>query len=180
MGSFNPDTYCGIYCGACSITLRGTTGHADAFAACLGAVPKQDLACDGCKSDAVYAGCRTCRVRPCAQERGVTHCADCADYPCTLYRGWQSLAKVLGHVTEAPRSLESICRDGVDAWLAAQKRRWSCPDCGAPISWYARACHQCGRKLSSKAYALSGWGRLLCRIVLPMAYRKGKRQPTAR
>jgi hypothetical protein len=181
MDGFNPDSYCGIYCGACSIVKRATSGHADPFAACLGAMASQDLACGGCKSDSVYAGCRTCRVRPCAREKGLTHCADCAEYPCTLYRRWQSVATVLDHVTEAPRNLEAIKRDGALVWLAAQKRRWSCPDCGAPFSWYARDCHQCGRELSPQAYALSGWGRLLCRIVLPMAYRKGKRQrPAAR
>ncbi len=174
MGVFNPDSYCGIYCGACSIVMRGTTGHADPFAACLGAVPDQDLACGGCKSHSVYAGCRTCSLRPCAREKGIAHCADCADYPCALYRRWQSVARLVGHMRDAPPSLEAIKRDGVDTWLAAQKQRWSCPDCGAPFSWYARDCHQCGRKLSSEAYEISGWRRLLCRIVLPMAYRKGK------
>lgn len=56
---FNPDTYCGIYCGACSIAMLGKTGRADGFADCLGTVPKEDLACGGCKSDRVYAGCST-------------------------------------------------------------------------------------------------------------------------
>ncbi len=78
------------------------------------------------------AGCRTCNFRDCALEKSVAHCVDCADYPCKMYRKWQSAAKFLPHVREAASSMEAIKRDSVDLWLAAQKKRWSCPDCGAP------------------------------------------------
>jgi hypothetical protein len=47
MDKFNPDTYCGIYRGACSIVMRSETGRTDGFADCLGSVPKEDLACSG-------------------------------------------------------------------------------------------------------------------------------------
>ena len=174
MNEFNHDTYCGIYCGACSIAMQGKTGRADGFSACLGSVPKEELVCGGCKSGTVYAGCSTCTLRRCAREKGIAHCVDCADYPCRMYRAWQSVAKFLPHAREAPFSLETIKRDGVDSWLAAQKKRWSCPDCGSPFSWYAPKCHQCGRRLSPNAYEMSGWRKLLCRFVLPMAYRKGR------
>jgi hypothetical protein len=175
MDKFNPDTYCGIYCGACSIVMHGETGRADGFADCLGSVPKEDLACGGCKSDAVYTGCSTCNLRQCAREKGVAHCIDCSDYPCKMYSNWQSAAKFLvPHSSDAVSSLEAIKRDGVASWLAAQKRRWSCPDCGSLFSWYSPKCYKCGRSLASEAYKLSGWRKLLCRIMLPMAYRKGK------
>jgi hypothetical protein len=54
MNIINPDTYCGICCGVCSIIMHGETGCAAAFTACLGSVPKEDLACGVCKSDTVY------------------------------------------------------------------------------------------------------------------------------
>ncbi len=172
---FNPDTYCGIYCGACSVVICGKTGRADGFAACLGGVPRGDLACGGCKSDTVYAGCSTCNIRRCARERSIAHCIDCAEYPCASYRKWQLVAKALvPHAGTATANLEVIRRDGVDAWLAAQERRWSCPGCGSPFSWYARTCHKCGRALACESYTLSGWRKLLCRLILPMAYRRGK------
>jgi hypothetical protein len=175
MDTFNPDAYCGIYCGACSIAVCGKTGRADAFAACLGRLPSEARACGGCKSDAVYAGCSTCNIRRCAREKGVAHCIDCAEYPCASYRSWQSIAKALvPHACAAPGSLEAIKHEGVDAWLTAQRRRWSCPGCGAPFSWYADTCHKCGRALANESYTLSGWRRLVCRFILPRAYRKGK------
>ncbi|MRR18183.1 MAG: DUF3795 domain-containing protein [Deltaproteobacteria bacterium] len=175
MNEFNPDAYCGIYCGACSIAMSGETGRTDGFAACLGGVPKEDLSCGGCKSGTVYAGCSTCNIRRCAREKDLEHCIDCAQYPCKIYSSWQSAAKFLvPHSRDAVPSLETIRRDGVASWLRAQRKRWSCPDCGAPFSWYAPTCYTCGRSLASAAYTLSGWRKLLCRIVLPMAYRKGK------
>lgn len=156
--------------------MHGETGCADRFAACLGSLPREEITCGGCKSDTVYAGCRTCRFRDCALEKSVAHCVDCGDYPCKMYSKWQLAAKFLPHVREAASSLEAIKRDGVDPWLAAQKKRWSCPDCDSPFSWYAPECYKCGRRLASEAYVISGWRKLLCRIVLPMAYRKGKKK----
>jgi hypothetical protein len=154
--------------------MRGETGRADALAACLGNLPKEEFACGGCKSDSVYAGCATCSLRHCAREKRVERCVSCADYPCKMYSKWQSVAKLLPHISGAASSLEAIKRDGLDPWLAAQQRRWSCPDCGSSFSWYAPACYNCGLSLASEACKLSGWRRILCRIVLPMAYRKGK------
>jgi hypothetical protein len=179
MDKFNPDAHCGIYCGACSIKMLGKTGCADKFAACLGSVPKEELSfCGGCRSDTVYAGCSICSLRHCAREKGVTHCIDCADYPCKMYSKWQSVSKFLPHAREAISNLEAIKRDGVDTWLSAQQKRWSCPKCGTPFSWYATECCKCGRRFASEAYKISGWKKLLCRFVLPMAYRKGKAKRT--
>ncbi len=172
MKEFNPDTYCGIYCGACSVVACGETGRADGFAACLASVPKKDLTCGGCKSDNIYAGCGTCSIRSCARKTGVGHCIECADYPCQIFKTWLRVARLLPHGREVVANLEAIRRDGADSWLAAQKERWSCPECGAPFSWYAPECAQCGR--STESYRLTGWRRLLCRLVLPRAYRKGK------
>ena len=174
MNMFNPDTYCGIYCGACSIAMYERTGPTDEFAACLGSVPKEDLACGGCKSDTVYYGCRICSLRSCARGRNVEHCIDCSDYPCKSYRTWQRVARFLPHIHEAVASLEAVKRDGVDHWLDSQRKRWSCPSCGTPFSWYASMCSKCGHSLLSRAYRLSAWRKFLCRFVLPIVYRKGK------
>ncbi len=171
---FNPDTYCGSYCGACSIAMYNKTGHADEFVACLGSVPKEELSCGGCKSDNVYSGCQACDIRRCAREKEIEHCINCADYPCKTYKAWQKLEKLLPHLNGASASLESIKTNGVDHLLDKQKKRWACPDCSTSFSWYATTCSKCGRSLTSKAHKLSGWRKLLCRLLLPVAYRKGK------
>lgn len=33
MNQVNPDSYCGIYCGACSVAMHGATGRVEEFAA---------------------------------------------------------------------------------------------------------------------------------------------------
>ena len=174
MDTFNPDTYCGINCSACSIAMYGKTGITDVFAACLESLPKEDIVCGGCKSDNVYYGCRICTLRSCALEKNVEHCIDCPDYPCKNYIKWQGVAKFLPHIHEAETSLETIKHDGVEHWLDSQKKRWSCPSCGTPFSWYTSICSKCGHNLVLKAHKLSGWRKFLCRFVLPMVYRKGK------
>ena len=174
MNTFNPDTYCGIYCGACSVAMYGKTGHTDNFSSCLGSVPKDDIVCRGCKSDIVYYGCRICAIRSCAREKKFEHCIDCSDYQCKTYKNFQKAAKLLPHLHGTAGSMEYIKREGVRAWLDSQKKEWSCPSCGTPFSWYASICPECGCSLSQKAYKLSGWKKFICRFILPMVYRKGK------
>lgn len=165
MNIFNPDTYCGIYCGACSVAMYSKTGCADNFVACLGGVPKEELSCGGCKSDNIYAGCKACGLRRCAREKDIEHCIDCADYPCKSYRTFQKMSKLLPHLQGATASLKSIKLDGVDHWLDVKNKRWLCPDCSTPFSWYATACHECGRSLASEAHKLSAWKKFLCRFM---------------
>ncbi len=40
--------------------------------------------CDGCKAQGgrLYSGCRNCRIRKCASEKGFENCAYCSEYPC--------------------------------------------------------------------------------------------------
>jgi len=174
MKDFTRDSYCGIYCGACSVLMHGKTGHQDGFAACLGSLPKSEIACGGCKSGHLYAGCRICNFRGCAEEKGIARCVDCADYPCGMYKKWKAAAGFLPHVGEAGASLEVIRREGAEAWLAKQRKRRSCPECGSPFSWYASQCLDCGRTFGAEAYQMTGWRKLVCRILLPRVYRKAK------
>ncbi len=174
------DAFCGLYCGACSVRRFGETGRADGFVSCLGGVPADEITCSGCRSASVYAGCRACPLRDCASAKGVSRCADCAEYPCQPYVMWQRAGTLLPHVREARESLATIRQDGLDAWLAAQRARWSCPSCGSILSWYARECGACGRAVGSQTYAIRGLRKLLCRFVLPLAYRKGKARAASR
>jgi hypothetical protein len=171
------DSYCGIWCGACSVLVHGEAGRADAFIACCAGIPKADLACRGCKSDSVYAGCRTCAIRDCAIGKGVDHCSACSEYPCRSYVRWQSAARLLPHIREAAASLNTIRQGSVESWLSAQKTRWSCPSCGTRFSWYAPSCAACGRSLDQEAFTITGLRKLVCRWMFPKLYRKGKAGP---
>jgi anaerobic ribonucleoside-triphosphate reductase len=49
------------------------------------------------------------------------------------------------HWTMKP-NLEYIKINGLEKWLEAQKKEWTCPSCGAEIKWYQKVC-SCGQNL---------------------------------
>lgn len=173
--TINLDNYCGLPCNACSVRLYGETGRTDAFTDCLKSIPKQELHCAGCKSDSPYTGCRVCPIKDCAVEKGYSHCVNCTQYPCPLFNRWRAGARLLPHLQEVTGSLEQIKRIGMADWFVRQEKRWLCPECGEPFSWYSSACGSCGNTLKRRAYTLRGYRKLLCRLMLPIAYGKAKR-----
>jgi len=62
-----------------------------------------DVDCRGCKSSTLSAWCqRFCKIRPCAEARGVETCAHCEDYPCA------ELERFLSTEQAAKENLERI------------------------------------------------------------------------
>jgi hypothetical protein len=170
------DNYCGLYCDACPIQLYSETGCIDDFTACLRSIPKEALKCGGCKSDTTYYGCQACPIRKCAREKAISHCTNCDRYPCRLYKRWRSGSRILPHIGEVASNFANIQKMGIEAWFSLQKARWTCPDCGKLFSWYASVCASCGRHLEGKAFNIRGFRRILCRLILPLAYKKVARQ----
>jgi hypothetical protein len=43
-----------------------------------------DIICEGCLSEkgSLFMNCRICPIRICANQRNVSHCVECKDYPC--------------------------------------------------------------------------------------------------
>jgi hypothetical protein len=63
----------------------------------------EDIDCDGCMSNRISGWCRKiCKIRPCAEERKVTTCAHCDDYPC------EKLKEFLLKEPVAKKNLEDI------------------------------------------------------------------------
>lgn len=147
MGDFNYDTYCGLYCGACSILKAYQSGVADPFACMFRDELGLELQCHGCKSDRVFGNCAKCTIRPCAAEKGVEHCYECPSYPCQIYASMHLVLDKLPHWSTAASNVDMIKMQGVQKWLEAQEAQWKCPDCQSDYSWYATHCTQCGKDL---------------------------------
>lgn len=45
-------------------------------------------------------------------------------------------------------NLEFIKKNGLEKWLKAKKKEWSCRSCGRRVYWYQKEC-SCGRKLEA-------------------------------
>jgi hypothetical protein len=92
-------SYCGILCSTCPIYLATRepdkqkqedkraeiaqliTEHYD-----IKFEPANVTDCDGCMTDGgrIFAGCKDCRIRSCAQLKSVRNCAYCREYACEI------------------------------------------------------------------------------------------------
>jgi hypothetical protein len=140
---------CGLYCGACYHYLASLPEgkHLLEEAARQGR-GLEGFACKGCRSDELYvhSGCAHCKIRACAEERGILHCGLCDEFPCERIRAFQGDGRV--HHRDILIQLEEIRAKGPDRWLAEQAGRWRCA-CGASFSWYETFCGNCGAPLES-------------------------------
>lgn len=114
---------CGLYCGACGATD-----------------------CGGCQSDRIDVYVERCKFRQCSMDKDVEFCCFCSEYPCTQLHEFMN-DQWPHHSTIGP-NLETIKKNGKQEWLRAQKKEWSCNNCGAEINWYQRTC-RCGAQLDA-------------------------------
>jgi len=81
-------------------------------------------------------------MRLCAAEKAdVTRCSDCPEFPCSLVTDFDSDG--VRHHAEVIENLQKIQQVGAGTWLREQQERWSCPQCGTAMDWYARTCFKC-------------------------------------
>jgi len=132
------DAICGIYCGACPAALASRTAKTPAEAKCLG--------CRSTKKIPGYAP--QCEVRKCAKAKHLQSCGLCKSYPCK---------KIAAFFNETPKYglrekyLNTVRDQGLAAWLAEMKTRWTCKKCGAAFGYGMTTCKACGEKIYSDA-----------------------------
>lgn len=152
MSEYNYDSYCGLYCGACSILKAERDGSRDPFAAFWADDRQMALHCRGCKSDSLFENCAICDIRTCAISKGVERCLECGDFPCEKMNPemMAGLVQKLPHLSSATENVEKIMTQGCANWLAQQAELWSCPECQTAFSWYDDSCSKCGTDLTKR------------------------------
>ena len=130
------DSYCGLYCGACPNLLKSE-----------GAKDPAKVKCLGCKSGKTVGWCSKCKIKQCAQEQGVAFCSECDMYPCEKLQAFHNNGR--DYRLLASKNLDTIRDKGHGAWLKEQRKRWTCPTCGARFSWRDNTCPKCGKKVLS-------------------------------
>lgn len=132
---------CGLYCGACAIRgayLSDDPAFKEKVAAGYG-VKAEDLTCEGCLSETPFLYCRTCSIKSCAKEKGYDGCFQCNDFPCSLVEAFPfpaGKAVILATVPEWKRL-------GTEKWVEAQKKRYTCAQCGGPLYRGSKRCRNC-------------------------------------
>ena len=150
---------CGLYCGVCAIYIAhrdqnqklkellvklykgGTPGK--------GTLPGSenlsidDIKCDGCLSDDVFMFCKRCEIKDCTREKGYDGCHQCAEFPCSLVDnfsmavGKKVILRAIPHWREV----------GTEKFIAAERARYICPECGNPVFRGAMRCNKCKTSL---------------------------------
>jgi ribosomal protein L40E len=140
------DAYCGLYCGACEIINVESEQDKERVAKMWGSAPDQ-VNCSGCKTNTLFIHCGNCKIRNCAQQKGVEFCFECDDYPCSIYEEGKAIIEQLPHLKATIVNQKYIKEKGVQDWLDTQKTKWECPECGAKFAWYTQECKKCHKDL---------------------------------
>lgn len=120
---------CGMNCGACSGYMR------------------QKNSCPGCRSqsDGKPAYCQGCIVINCSRlaETESKFCYECPKYPCARLKSLEKRYSTK-YNTSFFGNLAMIRDKGIDAFLAFETERRTCPQCGATLCVHRPACLECG------------------------------------
>jgi hypothetical protein len=133
---------CGLYCGACN-HYRASFPEGEHLLQKLLQKDKtmEEPTCQGCRSDKLRHHCSECKIRECAEGKGINHCGDCTEIPCEMLRNFQLDGRA--HHLDVMDNLAELREQGCEKWLKKQELKWKC-QCGAGYSWYETECRFCG------------------------------------
>jgi hypothetical protein len=122
---------CGMNCGGCLAYLR------------------EKNRCDGCRAPNRQCN-KNCTIAGCEQLRG-RFCGRCDSYPCARlkhldkrYRAKYGMSMI--------ENLAAIAEVGVRRFVADEKIRWTCPNCGETLCIHRPTCLKCGAKRTVRQY----------------------------
>jgi len=157
----NPDylSPCGLYCGVCAIHIAHRDGNEKLKQRLLnlykggvagkGALPNsenlstEDIQCDGCLSDCLFMHCQQCDIRNCTQEKGISGCHQCDDFPCAHIENFPMTVGKRVILRSVPYRREH----GTEKWVEDEEARYHCPDCGNTVFRGAVRCNRCKAEL---------------------------------
>jgi hypothetical protein len=118
-------------------------------AACYAHVRKKN-ACAGCRADSAEqpAYCGRCKIKACAESRGVKFCFRCKEFPCVLIKKIDKRYRKSYNISLIENGVRAKTA-GVKEHLREEKEKWACPDCGGVISLHSKTCSECGRDFGS-------------------------------
>ncbi len=157
----NPDYVapCGLYCGVCAIRIAHEDNNAKFKERLVslykgqiegkGTLPNsenlsvEDIKCNGCLSDELFLHCRQCDIRNCVQEKGLTGCHECEEFPCKFV---EEFPMTVGKKVIL-RAIPYWREHGTEKWIQDEEARYVCPDCGNRVFRGAARCNKCKANL---------------------------------
>ena len=147
-----PETssYCGVFCKSCPLYI-GTTEEPERLELLAAMMDKktEDLKCHGCRSDTVSYYCADCRLKNCAENRDLSNCRQCGEYPCSSLKEFQA---EMPHRAELWDSLDILENEGYDSWVDKLTKNYTCSKCSTLNTAYDISCRSCGNIPGSDFY----------------------------
>jgi hypothetical protein len=105
--------------------------------------------CPGCRGEASLkpVSCVRCGILNCEIIRsgGAKFCLTMDDKPCSRLKALDKRYRSKYRMSML-ENLANIRAWGIRRFVAEEKRRWTCPDCGGTINVHRAVCSACGRK----------------------------------
>jgi hypothetical protein len=86
--------------------------------------------------------CRNCVKKKCAFDKGLQWCFECSRFPCTRIKSLNQRYQQNYDIDLVQNGLDA--KQDMDAFLQAQKERFTCKSCGGIIDQHHRRCSECG------------------------------------
>lgn len=135
---------CGLYCGSCGVYLASIEND-EAKLLRYSLILKQTIQetyCEGCGSAKKSAHCtKMCTFIKCKAEKGISSCANCADFFCKDLSEFRSK---MPHRIEIEESQKLLLSMDSDKWLSFHADRFRCANCNTFNSAYDLSCRNCG------------------------------------
>ncbi|MFC1900414.1 DUF3795 domain-containing protein [Chloroflexota bacterium] len=122
---------CGINCGVCKSYLAKKRGlYKSKSSGCAGCIPRN-------------RGCGIKRDCEKFRKNNFRFCYECSDFPCKVIGRLEKKYTTKYH-TSLINNLMRIQNRGMNQWLASEKTKWKCPECGGIVSMHTATCYDCG------------------------------------
>lgn len=102
--------------------------------------------CHGCRFDdeTLPDHCRSCRIKDCARDKGLSYCFQCDEFPCKWIKNMDRSYRQRYHVSLIEQGLY-LKEHGINAFLLREQSLWKCNHCGGVISLHDAFCSECNK-----------------------------------
>ena len=139
---------CGLYCGVCAVYIAHRDGNLKFKERIVNVYEPftksvEDIKCEGClaeNEEDIFAYCRYCSIKNCAQKKGIEGCHQCDEFPCKkIERFPMPVGKKV-----ILRAVPFRRKHGDEKWVEEELKRYHCPECSNPLFRGAKRCNECG------------------------------------
>lgn len=105
---------------------------------------KDKKPCPGCLNNNVNKPerCKNCKIKNCAQEKGLTYCYECLDFPCKQIKNLEK-SYTKRYNTSLIENSKKVQMDGISLFMTSEQEKWICKKCSGVISLHDAECSNC-------------------------------------